>query len=225
MDIARHILHNHIKLYYFCLNPASPITKAVLRVLTAMVTQETAAAREVQGVFDFSLRALSALTHHHDNKVSFKRKYWDQISGYLKKALSINALHACVYIYIWQLRCFRACTLWFTDLTVAAYVIFNTLFWVYVNFVHKKKDKTQKYLKCTVFVWYDNDCERWLGTQSITTERVSLRIVSIEWLVRILICYHCSLGSGFLVINLVLWVVRVFLCFPPSIFGWEHLLD
>ena len=116
-------------------------------------------------------------------------------------------------------------TLWFTDLTVATYVIFNTLFWVYVNFVHKKMDKTQKYLKCTVFVWYDNGRERWLGTQSITTERVSLRIVSIEWLVRILICYHFSLGSGFLVINLVLWVVTVFLCFPPSIFGWEHLKD
>ena len=60
------------------------ITKAVLKVLTAMVTQGTITAREVQGVFDFltqrvcltfSLRALSALPHHHDNKVSFKRKY------------------------------------------------------------------------------------------------------------------------------------------------------
>ena len=105
----------------------------------------------------------------------------------------------------------RAPMLWFIDLNIATYVIFNTLFWVYVNFVHKKMDKTQKYLKCTVFVWYDNDRERWLGTQSITTERVqSLRIVSIEWLVRILICYYCSLGSGFLVINLLpslhLWV-------------------
>ena len=77
MDIVRHILHNHIKVLYSCLNPASPanITKAVLRVLTAMVTQGTAAAREVQSVFDFSLRALSALPHRRDNKVSFKRKY------------------------------------------------------------------------------------------------------------------------------------------------------
>ena len=38
---------------------------------------------------------------------------------YIKEALSINALHACVYIYIQQLRSSRAPTLWFIDQTVA----------------------------------------------------------------------------------------------------------
>ena len=37
----------------------------------------------------------------------------------LKEALSINALCACVYIYIRQLSSLRAPTLWFIDLTVA----------------------------------------------------------------------------------------------------------
>ena len=36
----------------------------------------------------------------------------------LKEALSINALRACVYIYIRQLSSFRAPTLWFIDLTL-----------------------------------------------------------------------------------------------------------
>ena len=35
------------------------------------------------------------------------------------RSLSINALRACVYIYIRQLSSFRAPTLWFIDLTVA----------------------------------------------------------------------------------------------------------
>ena len=33
-----------------------------------------------------------------------------------KEALSINALHTCLYIYIWQLSYFRAPTLWFIDI-------------------------------------------------------------------------------------------------------------
>ena len=37
----------------------------------------------------------------------------------LKKPLSINALRACVYIYIQQLSSFRAPTLWFISMTVA----------------------------------------------------------------------------------------------------------
>ena len=40
------------------------------------------------------------------------------LSRNLKEALSINALRACVYIYIRQLSPFRAPTLWFIDLTV-----------------------------------------------------------------------------------------------------------
>ena len=41
----------------------------------------------------------------------------------LKEALSINALRACVYIYIRQVSSFRAPTWWFIVLTVAAYHI------------------------------------------------------------------------------------------------------
>ena len=37
----------------------------------------------------------------------------------LRTSLSINALRACVYIYIRQLSNFRAPTLWFIDVTVA----------------------------------------------------------------------------------------------------------
>ena len=37
----------------------------------------------------------------------------------LKSSLSINALHACVYIYNRQLSSFRTPTLWFIDLNVA----------------------------------------------------------------------------------------------------------
>ena len=39
---------------------------------------------------------------------------------FIKEALSINALRACVYIYIRQLSSFRAPTWWFIDLTVTA---------------------------------------------------------------------------------------------------------
>lgn len=74
MEIVHHVLQNHLKTLYSCLNPASPatITKAVLRLLAAMVTQGTVAAREVQGTFDFSLKALSAVANRRDNKVSLK---------------------------------------------------------------------------------------------------------------------------------------------------------
>ena len=41
-------------------------------------------------------------------------------------SLSINALRACVYIYIQQLSSFRALTLWFIDLIVATCQIQET---------------------------------------------------------------------------------------------------
>ena len=40
-----------------------------------------------------------------------------------RSSLSINALRACVYIYIRQLSSFRAPTLWFIDLSVATFHI------------------------------------------------------------------------------------------------------
>ena len=53
--------------------------------------------------------------------------------------------------------------------------IFNTLFWVYANLFHEKTDKTRKYSKSAIFVWYENG-RRWLlGAQSINTERVSIK--------------------------------------------------
>ena len=46
-------------------------------------------------------------------------KYQKIPSNAVILSLSINALHACVYIYIRQLNAFGAPTLWFIDLTVA----------------------------------------------------------------------------------------------------------
>ena len=62
---------------------------------------------------------------------------------YLKEAssLSINDLRTCVYIYIWQLSSFRAPTLWFIDLTVAACHIQNT-FLSYCKYFQEKTNTT-----------------------------------------------------------------------------------
>ena len=77
MEIVHHILQSHLKTLYSCLNPASPatITKAVLKLLAAMVTQGTVAAREVQGMFDFSLKALAAVANRRDSRVSDKTQF------------------------------------------------------------------------------------------------------------------------------------------------------
>ena len=61
--------------------------------------------------------------------------------------------------------------------------IFNTLFWVYVDFVHDKTDKTRKYSKSAIFLW------RLLGAQSINTESLfkccrftlSKNLCSLAW--------------------------------------------
>ena len=86
-------------------------------------------------------------------------------------SLSINALRACVYIYTWQLRAPRCgLSIWLSSLAR-----FNTLFWVYVNYFHEKTDKTRKYSKSAIFIWYENGRWRLLGAQSINTERVLTR--------------------------------------------------
>ena len=56
--------------------------------------------------------------------------------------------------------------------------IFNTLFWVYANFFHKKTDKRRKYSKSAIFASYENDCRRLLGAQSINAESSLRRIIS-----------------------------------------------
>ena len=79
-----------------------------------------------------------------------------------------------VFIYIQPLSSFRAPMLWFINLLLLA--IFNTLFWVYANFFHRKTEKTWRYSKSTIFVRYtQNGCQSLLGVQSINTERASLR--------------------------------------------------
>ena len=39
-----------------------------------------------------------------------------------------------------------------------------------VNFFHEKKDKTQKYSKSAISIWYENGHRRLLGAQSINIE-------------------------------------------------------
>ena len=49
-----------------------------------------------------------------------------------RSSLAVNALRACLYIYIRQLSSFRAPTLWLS-IWLSLLGIFNTLFWVYAN--------------------------------------------------------------------------------------------
>ena len=91
-----------------------------------------------------------------------------------RSSLSINALRACVYIYIRQLSSFRAPTLWFIDLTVATCHIQYT-FLSLCQFFHEKSDKTRKYSKSVIVVWYENVHRRLLGAQSINTESLFQR--------------------------------------------------
>ena len=62
--------------------------------------------------------------------------------------------------------------------------IFNTLFWVYANLFHEKTDKTRKYSKSAILVWYENSRRRLLGAQSINSERVSLTKLSVAYAFR-----------------------------------------
>ena len=48
------------------------------------------------------------------------QRAFSEFSSVQRSALSINAFHACVYMYTEQLSSFRVLTLWFIDLTVAA---------------------------------------------------------------------------------------------------------
>ena len=58
-------------------------------------------------------------------------------------------MHACVYIYIWQLSSFRVSTLWFIDLTVTT--------WHFSEFMPTEKMcKTWKCLKSAIFVHHYN---------------------------------------------------------------------
>ena len=73
MLIVQRVLLSHLSLLYSCLNPANPpeVIKSALKLLTAMVTQEASAAREVQRSFDFTLKSLSSLPNKRDSKVQY----------------------------------------------------------------------------------------------------------------------------------------------------------
>lgn len=72
VSIVQRVLQGHMKLLYSCLNPGNPpeVIKAALKLLTAMVTQGSSAAREVQSSFDFTLKSLGALPNKCDSNVS-----------------------------------------------------------------------------------------------------------------------------------------------------------
>ena len=61
-----------------------------------------------------------------------------------RSSLSINALRACVYIYIRQLSSFRMPTLWFIDLTVATCHIHHTFLSLRQIFFTSKWTKHKK---------------------------------------------------------------------------------
>ena len=65
--------------------------------------------------------------------------------------LSINALHTCVYIYIWQLSSFRAPKLWFIDLTVTTCHIQYT-FLSLCQFISQENRQNMKILEVRHFL-------------------------------------------------------------------------
>ena len=90
-----------------------------------------------------------------------------------------------VYIYIRQLRsallgrpcCGCRCLPYSIHFSEFMLISFSFFF-----FFHKKTDKTRKYSKSVIFVWYENSRWRLLGAQSINTERASLNSIA----------YHCQ---------------------------------
>ena len=86
----------------------------------------------------------------------------------------------CVPVFIFisgsSISSFRAPTLWFINLTVATCHIQCTFLGL-CQFLHEKTDKTWKYLKSAIFIWYENGRRRLLGAQSINTFK---RINSLE---------------------------------------------
>ena len=67
--------------------------------------------------------------------------------------------------------------LWFIDLTVATCHIQYTFLSLCQKMFHKKMDKAQECSMSTIFVWYENGCQRLLGVQSIYTEGKTMVLV------------------------------------------------
>ena len=69
MNIVQNVLQNHKKVVHHCLSEGS-LALVTLRLLTAMVSQGTASAGEVQRSFDFSLKCLEFMPNRRHVKVS-----------------------------------------------------------------------------------------------------------------------------------------------------------
>ena len=108
---------------------------------------------------------------------------------------SINALHACVYIYIRQLSSFRAPKLWIIDLTVTTCHIQYTFLSLYQLF-HKKTDKRQEYSKSTIFIWYKNGRQQLIGAPQLPIPLHAIKTI-------ILICHFSHMC-----ILCILWQVE-----------------
>ena len=100
---------------------------------------------------------------------------------YLKEFKDFEMLYAPVFIFtsgssapLGRPRC--GLSIWLSLLA-----IFNTLFWLYANLFHEKTDKTRKYWKSAIFLWYKDGRRRLLGAQSINTESASLKSSNDEF--------------------------------------------
>ena len=83
-------------------------------------------------------------------------------------ALSINALRACVYIYIWQLSSFRASTLWFIDFDCELYSSIYSNTPSLCQFISQENGQNMRILG--PLFSYENGCRQLLGVQSINSE-------------------------------------------------------
>ena len=87
------------------------------------------------------------------------------------EALSVLKLCTPVFIFTIGSSALLGCPCCGLSIWLLLLAIFNTLFWVYApqNF----HEKTRKYSKSAIFIWYENG--RWwlLGAQSINTESAS----------------------------------------------------
>ena len=93
----------------------------------------------------------------------------------VRSSLNTNAMQNRVIFISQQLSSFRSPTLWFIHLTVTTCHIQYT-FLSLSHLFHEKMDKTWKYTKSAIFMWYKNGRRRFLGVQSINTDRASSRI-------------------------------------------------
>ena len=92
-NIVRRILSGHIGLIYatLAMKNKSGHIKAVLKLLTAMILQGEASAKELQAQFDFQQRNIRPLLNRRDRRVSVFLSFY-VLYGHLFK-FSFNAWH------------------------------------------------------------------------------------------------------------------------------------